>query len=81
VPREDAPSKARRLLAEGRLTLRVLSEHMIEAKVRGDSALVYTTRWDRDGWTCTCEAPTPPGGRGERVKEALAARLGRSFAP
>jgi hypothetical protein len=58
VPREDAATKARRLLAEGRLTLRVLSEHVIEASVRGDSALVYTTRWDRAGWACTCEART-----------------------
>ena len=56
VPREDVATKARRLLAEGRLTIRVLSEHLIEAAVRGDSALVYTTRWDRGGWTCTCDA-------------------------
>jgi hypothetical protein len=40
MPREDAATKARRLLAEGRLTLRVLSEHVTEANVRGDSALV-----------------------------------------
>jgi hypothetical protein len=39
MPREDAATKARRLLAEGRLTVRVLSEHLIEARVRGDSRL------------------------------------------
>lgn len=54
--REDAATKARRLLAEGRLTVRSVTEDIIEASVRGDSALVYVTRWDRGGWTCTCDA-------------------------
>ncbi|MGZ5296847.1 MAG: hypothetical protein ACXWYT_08030 [Actinomycetota bacterium] len=54
--RENAATKARRLLTEGRLTVRTVTENVIEASVHGDSALVYITRWDRGGWTCTCDA-------------------------
>jgi uncharacterized Zn finger protein len=56
VDRERSEEKARRLLAEGRLTVRAIADDMIEASVRGDSALVYRTRWDRGGWTCSCDA-------------------------
>ena len=54
--RENAQDKARRLLTEGRVTVRTITADMIVASVRGDSALVYETRWDRGGWTCTCDA-------------------------
>lgn len=55
--REDAQTKARRLLAEGRVTLRTLSDDVILAAVRGDSAAVYRTGWDAgEGWWCSCES-------------------------
>lgn len=54
--REDAQSKAIRLLAEGRVTLRRLSSDVILAAVRGDTARIYETRWDPDGWWCDCDA-------------------------
>jgi hypothetical protein len=44
MPREDA-AKARRLLAEGRITLRELSDDRIRAEVRGDSARLYLVEW------------------------------------
>ena len=57
MPREDAAAKARRLLAEGRCTVRTITDTEIVAVVRGDSAIVYTTRYDDpSGWSCTCEA-------------------------
>ena len=54
--REDAATKARRLLGEGRLTLRVLEEDEIVATVRGDSARIHTVHWDSDGWSDDCDA-------------------------
>lgn len=56
MPRENAHDKARRLLSEGRVTIRALGENEIVAVVRGDSARCYTVRWDPNGWTCDCEA-------------------------
>jgi uncharacterized Zn finger protein len=53
---EDAAMKARRLLAEGRLILRIISDDLIRANVRGDSAKVYAVRWTPSGWSCPCEA-------------------------
>jgi uncharacterized Zn finger protein len=56
VPREDARGKARRLLAEGRVTLRRIGPDAIVAHVRGDSAKVYAVCWDPSGWFCPCDA-------------------------
>lgn len=56
MPREDAAAKARRLLAEGRVTVRTITTDQIVAEVRGDSARAYSTRWDPGGWHCDCDA-------------------------
>lgn len=59
MPREDAASKARRYLTEGRLTVHRVTDDLIAASCRGDSAVVYRVVWDPGGWTCTCPAVTP----------------------
>lgn len=56
MPREDAQTKARRLLSEGRVTIRSLTSDRIVADVRGDSAEVHEVGWDPDGWHCSCPA-------------------------
>lgn len=45
MPRETITEKAARLTSSGRITLRVLSDDVIVAHVRGDSAKVYRTGW------------------------------------
>ena len=59
-PREDAFTKARRLLAEGRLTVRVVGGSHIAAVCRGDSAKVYTLGFDQGRWYCSCPAVGQP---------------------
>jgi uncharacterized Zn finger protein len=56
MPRENAALKARRLLSEGRVTLRRIGPDAIVARVRGDSAKVYNVTWDPTGWFCPCDA-------------------------
>lgn len=54
--REDAHMKARRMLSEGRVTIRGLSDDLIRAEVRGDSARRYDVSWTPAGWSCPCDA-------------------------
>lgn len=59
MPRETKADKARRLLAEGRLTIvRVDPERrVIVARCKGDSGEEYTLGYDPRGngrWGCTC---------------------------
>jgi hypothetical protein len=54
--RENAQAKARRLLTEGRVTLRRFGPDAIVARVRGDSAREYLVVWDPTGWHCPCDA-------------------------
>jgi hypothetical protein len=54
--REDAHSKARRLLAEGRVTISFVGKNEILAAVRGDSARRYVVAWDPSGWSDDCDA-------------------------
>jgi hypothetical protein len=56
--RENAAAKARRLLVEGRVTLRSIGETEITAAVRGDSAKVHRVVFDPSGWSCDCDALT-----------------------
>jgi uncharacterized Zn finger protein len=51
---ENAQAKARRLCAEGRVTVRTVTDLAIVAKVRGDSAAVYHVTWSPGGWSCSC---------------------------
>jgi uncharacterized Zn finger protein len=55
---ENAQAKARRLCAEGRVTIRTVTDLAIVAKVRGDSAAIYHVTWSPAGWTCSCPALT-----------------------
>jgi len=52
--RESAFLKARRLLAEGRVTIRRADGRMLVGQVRGDSARIYHTGFDRGEWFCSC---------------------------
>ena len=54
--REDAQTKARRLVSEGRVTIRRIGDDLIVADVRGDTAEVYPVTWDPDSWSCGCPA-------------------------
>lgn len=57
--RENVTEKGRRLLTEGRLTVRVVGEsRVIVAECRGDSGAVYSLGYDprKDEWRCTCVA-------------------------
>ena len=58
MPREDAPTKARRLLAEGRLTLQRVDPDtsLISAVCKGDSGHVYSLAFDGERWSCDCQA-------------------------
>jgi hypothetical protein len=54
--RERVPVKARRLLSEGRVTIRFVGDDRIWATCRGDSAEVYAVEWTPAGWWCSCPA-------------------------
>jgi hypothetical protein len=54
--RERADVKARRYLAEGRLTVMTCGEWQVEAACKGDSGHVYVLGYSRDGWWCECPA-------------------------
>jgi hypothetical protein len=56
---ENAALKARRLLTEGRVTIRTIDPYVILARVRGDSAREYLVTWDPTGWHCPCDALGP----------------------
>lgn len=58
MTREGASVKARRYLAEGRLTVSLVSADEIRAACRGDGAL-YQLGWNpADRWWCDCPAFT-----------------------
>ncbi len=54
--RENAPSKARRYLTEGRVVLVTVTTEAVAAVVRGDAALHRVDYDGRRGWRCTCPA-------------------------
>lgn len=56
MPRENAAAKARRLLAEGRVTVTRVGAHHVGGMVRGDSAAVYRVAFTGGRWWCTCDA-------------------------
>lgn len=55
MPRENAATKGKRYLCEGRVVLTTVTPDRVEARVRGDG-VIYSTAWDRRGWWCTCPA-------------------------
>jgi uncharacterized Zn finger protein len=54
MPRETVREKARRLLAEGRVTVRRASPGTLAASVRGDSAREYRAGLEGGRWYCGC---------------------------
>jgi uncharacterized Zn finger protein len=58
IVREAAADKGRRLLAEGRLTVKQVNGDGIAASCRGDSGAVYLLGYDPGAqeWRCTCPA-------------------------
>jgi hypothetical protein len=59
MTRENAATKARRLLTEGRLRVTAANakEPFLAASVRGDSGAIYDVGFEPDGgWWCSCEA-------------------------
>jgi hypothetical protein len=54
--REDAATKARRLLTEARLTMLEITPTEVFAHVRGDSGIIYSCGYDHGRWYCDCEA-------------------------
>lgn len=58
MARETVDEKARRLLTEGRLIVRLAGgpNGLIVAECRGDSGDVYQLGWDpaKSEWRCTC---------------------------
>jgi uncharacterized Zn finger protein len=55
-PRENAATKAERLLATGRVVITHVDGRHVEAIVRGDSGAVYLVRHLPGQWSCSCTA-------------------------
>ena len=53
--KEGAQAKAVRLLAEGRVSVRLIHRGRLFAHVKGDSA-TYGVIWQRGHWRCECPA-------------------------
>jgi uncharacterized Zn finger protein len=61
MSRENAESKARRYLAEGRLELQRVDHGVVLARCLGDEGDSYSVRWDdeKKSWRCNCPAFGP----------------------
>lgn len=57
MPREDAATKARRYLTEGRLTVTSVANGRVRAVTRGDGA-IWHQRYSAGAWTCDCPVVT-----------------------
>lgn len=55
--RENAATKARRYLTEGRLIVTYVNRDRVRAVCRGDGA-VHRLGFEHGTWTCTCEVRT-----------------------
>ena len=53
--RENAASKSRRYLAEGRVVITKVSDRIVTAQIRGDAA-VWDVVYQNGKWSCTCPA-------------------------
>ena len=52
--------KPGRLLTTGAVQITFATEHIVSARVRGDSGPIYDVRWSRmAGWDCTCPLTAP----------------------
>ena len=52
--RENARSKAARLLTEGRVVIDIARDRYVRAYVRGDSGTFYEVVHDKGTWSCPC---------------------------
>ena len=66
VARENAATKARRLLVEGRVLVRYAGPEGIRAFVRGDSGCLRRVSYDSGRWDCDCPA------RGDKCSHVMA---------
>lgn len=58
-PRENAATKAERLLASGRVVITHVDGREVDAIVRGDSGALYSVKHLPGQWSCSCDhAPT-----------------------
>jgi uncharacterized Zn finger protein len=67
--RENAPTRALRLLIEGRVMVQRVDDRGVLARVRGDSGAVRTVVREYDGWSCDCPA------KGEKCAHVRAVML------
>lgn len=58
MPRESAQAKARRYLAEGRVTVELVHPDAVQATCRGDGQHHHLGWTPRTGWFCDCPART-----------------------
>lgn len=70
MPRENAATKARRLLTEGRVTITHVDSREVAAIVKGDSGAIYSVMHRPGKWSCSCDA-SPYG----RCSHLLAVQL------
>jgi uncharacterized Zn finger protein len=56
MSREDVRAKARRILSEGRVTIKRVDSAGIVALVRGDAEAFYVVTHDGARWRCSCAA-------------------------
>jgi uncharacterized Zn finger protein len=62
MPREDAITRGRRLVSEGRLIVSYVSGRTVTAVCRGDSGLIHRLGYDPGrGYWCACPAKTVCG--------------------
>lgn len=54
--RENAATKAKRLLVESRVIIRRCDDRGVLASVRGDSGAIRTVVYEHGQWSCDCEA-------------------------
>jgi hypothetical protein len=58
MSRENAQAKARRYLAEARLTVEQVDAELVRATCRGSGA-VHDVGWTPEfGWSCSCPCPS-----------------------
>ncbi len=58
MARENTLEKGIRYVGAGRLTVRHVSEHSVDAQCRGDRGEIYNLGYERGGWFCSCPALT-----------------------
>ena len=54
--RENAASKALRLLVSGRVRVRLVRKGRVWVEVRGDSGKIRNVRFAQGVWRCSCDA-------------------------